>query len=84
MIVLPACLIPIAIYTRKIRRASREMQTQLAELTQIMTETFTGHRIVKAYNLENIIAGTISRHHSQSRRQSHAHGAGKRNSRRIG
>jgi len=56
MVVLPAGMIPIVIYSRKIRRASREMQTQFAELTQIMTEAFTGHRVVKAYNLENIVA----------------------------
>jgi ABC-type multidrug transport system fused ATPase/permease subunit len=49
-------MIPIAIFSRKVRRSSREMQTQSAELTQIMTESFTGHRIVKAYNLENIAA----------------------------
>ena len=56
MIVLPVCIIPIAIFSRKVRRSSREMQTQSAELTQIMTESFTGHRVVKAYNLENIAA----------------------------
>jgi ATP-binding cassette, subfamily B, bacterial MsbA len=57
MVVLPAGMIPIIIYSRKIRRASREIQSQFAELTQIMTEAFTGHRVVKAYNLENIVAG---------------------------
>ena len=56
MIVLPVCIIPIAIFSRKVRRSSREMQTQSAELTQIMTEAFTGHRVVKAYNLETIAA----------------------------
>jgi subfamily B ATP-binding cassette protein MsbA len=56
MVLLPACIIPIAIFSRKVRRSSRELQAQSAELTQIMTETFTGHRIVKAYNLENIAA----------------------------
>jgi subfamily B ATP-binding cassette protein MsbA len=55
VIVMPACLIPIIIFSRKIRRSSREMQTQSADMTQIMTEAFTGHRIVKAYNLEEIV-----------------------------
>jgi subfamily B ATP-binding cassette protein MsbA len=55
MIVLPVCIIPIAIFSRKIRRSSREMQTQSADLTQTMTEAFTGYRIVKAYNLEGIV-----------------------------
>ena len=31
------------------------MQTQNAELTQVMNETFTGHRVVKAYNLESTV-----------------------------
>ncbi|HEX3890211.1 MAG TPA: ABC transporter transmembrane domain-containing protein, partial [Verrucomicrobiae bacterium] len=57
IVALPAAFVPIAIYTRKVRRASREMQAQFAELTQTMTEAFTGHRVVKAYNLENIVAG---------------------------
>jgi subfamily B ATP-binding cassette protein MsbA len=56
MIVLPLCVVPIAIYSRKVRHSSRQMQAQTAELTQIMSEAFTGHRVVKAYNLENIAA----------------------------
>ncbi len=55
IVVLPVCLVPIIIFSRKIRRSSREMQTQSAELTQTMAEAFTGHRIVKAYNLEGIV-----------------------------
>jgi len=56
IVVLPVCVIPIAIYSRKIRRSSRDAQTQMAELVQTMTEGFTGHRVIKAYNLEKIMA----------------------------
>ena len=56
LIALPVCVIPIAIFSRKVRRNSKAMQAQSAELTQIMSEAFTGHRIVKAYNLEAIAA----------------------------
>lgn len=52
MIVLPVCIVPIAIYSRKVRKSSRAIQSQTSELTQVMTEAFTGHRVVKAYNLE--------------------------------
>ncbi len=52
--VLPVCMVPLIIFNRKIRRASREMQNQSAEQVQVMTEAFTGHRVVKAYNLENV------------------------------
>jgi ATP-binding cassette, subfamily B, bacterial MsbA len=55
IIFLPVCVVPIAIFTRKIRKSSREMQAQNADLTQTMTEAFTGHRIVKGYNLEPIV-----------------------------
>ena len=56
MVALPVCLLPLSIYNRKVRRSSRELQTQNAGLMQVMTEAFTGHRIVKAYNLENGVA----------------------------
>ena len=52
LLVLPICAIPIAIYSRKGRHAGRAIQTQSADLTQVMNEAFTGSRIVKAYNLE--------------------------------
>jgi len=55
IVVLPVCAIPIVIFSRKIRRSSRELQRLYAELTQTMTEAFTGHRIVKAYSLESIV-----------------------------
>ncbi len=53
MVVLPVCIVPIAIFSRKVRKSSRAIQTQTSELTQVMTEAFTGHRVVKAYNLED-------------------------------
>jgi subfamily B ATP-binding cassette protein MsbA len=52
LLVLPVCAVPIAIYSRKIRRSGRAIQAQSADLTQVMNEAFTGSRIVKAYNLE--------------------------------
>jgi subfamily B ATP-binding cassette protein MsbA len=57
LIVVPACMIPIVIYSRKIRHSSRALQSHAADLTQVMNESFTGNRIVKAYNLENAVAG---------------------------
>ena len=81
MVVLPVCIIPIVIFSRKVRRSSREMQTQSAELTQIMTEAFTGHRIIKAYNLETIVAEQFREHRAQIHRPLHAHRARQRNSR---
>jgi subfamily B ATP-binding cassette protein MsbA len=53
IVVLPVCVVPIVIYGRKVRRSARAMQTHISELTSLMHESFTGNRIIKAYNLED-------------------------------
>jgi len=55
VIVLPVCIIPIAIYGRKVRKSARAVQTHTAELANLMHESFTGNRIIKAYNLEEAV-----------------------------
>ncbi|MRR52808.1 MAG: ABC transporter ATP-binding protein, partial [Rhodocyclaceae bacterium] len=52
LVVLPGCLLPILAYGRRVRKSAKAMQGHLAELTSLMHESFTGNRIVKAYNLE--------------------------------
>lgn len=56
MVVMPLCVIPILIYGRKARRSAGKLQTQFAQLSSVMTESFTGNRIIRAYNLEPIMA----------------------------
>ncbi len=55
IVVLPVCLVPLSIFSKKVRRSSGELQNQMAGLMQVMAETFTGHRVVKAYNLESVV-----------------------------
>lgn len=55
VLVMPVCMIPVAVYGRKVRKSSRELQTHAAEMTQVMAETFTGDQIIKAYNLEGVV-----------------------------
>lgn len=55
VIVLPACLLPVIIYGRKVRHSARAMQAHAAELSTLMHESFTGNRIIKAYNLEDTV-----------------------------
>jgi subfamily B ATP-binding cassette protein MsbA len=52
LLVLPLCMVPVLIYTRKVKRSAKAMQTHVAELSGVMAESFTGYRVVKAYNLE--------------------------------
>ena len=55
VIVLPLCIVPISIYARKVRLSARAMQTHTADLSKLMHESFTGNRIIKAYNLEDTV-----------------------------
>src|SRR5712671_1839667 len=57
MIVLPACLVPLNIYNRKARRSARAAQGHIADLTSVMHESFTGNRMIKAYNFEETVLG---------------------------
>jgi subfamily B ATP-binding cassette protein MsbA len=53
VIVLPLCIVPITAYSRKVRKSAKAMQTHAADLSKLMHESFTGNRIIKAYNLED-------------------------------
>ncbi len=55
MIVLPVCLVPLNIYIRKARKSARAAQGHIADFTSMMHESFTGNRIIKAYNLEETV-----------------------------
>jgi ATP-binding cassette, subfamily B, bacterial MsbA len=56
MVALPITLIPFVVYSRKVRKSSNAMYGQFADMGQLLHESFTGYRIVKAYNLEAKIA----------------------------
>src|SRR5439155_6512015 len=57
LIVLPPCVVPIIVYSRKVRQSSTAIQNHYSELGKLMIESFTGNRIIKAYNLENKVIG---------------------------
>jgi subfamily B ATP-binding cassette protein MsbA len=55
IIVFPICILPIVFYGRKVRTSARAVQEYIAELTNLMHESFTGNRVIKAYNLESTV-----------------------------
>lgn len=55
MILLPVTILPIAVFSRKVRKAARSIQDSLSELSSLIHEVFTGSRVVKAYNLEETV-----------------------------
>lgn len=52
-IILPLAIIPIKRFGRKLREFSRRSQKQMGSITTFLHETITGHRIVKAFNMED-------------------------------
>ncbi len=54
LVLFPICILPIAIFGKKMRKNSRHAQERIADLMSILQETITGARIVKAYGMEPV------------------------------
>ena len=52
MLAFPICLIPVIVFSRKVSKSAVVVQDSYSELATVMHESFTGNRIIKAYNLE--------------------------------
>ncbi|MGB6545805.1 MAG: ABC transporter ATP-binding protein [Candidatus Acidiferrales bacterium] len=52
MIFVPLVVWPVAAFGRRIRRAVTRVQNGFGELTQIVQETISGNRVVKAFGME--------------------------------
>jgi ATP-binding cassette, subfamily B, bacterial MsbA len=51
--VLPLIVLPVGKFGRKIRNSAESSQSRLGELSQILQETVTGNRVVKAFGMED-------------------------------
>jgi len=52
MVLVPAVVWPVGKLGRRVRRSVESGQSRLGELTQILQETFSGNRVVKAFGME--------------------------------
>jgi subfamily B ATP-binding cassette protein MsbA len=57
LVVFPICLIPVVIYGRKLRKTHSGIHQKFAGAANVLHESFTGIRVIKAYNLENAVVG---------------------------
>jgi subfamily B ATP-binding cassette protein MsbA len=55
--VLPFVLLPTSRLGRMIRKTTRRAQDDLADMTQILQETISGNRVVKAFSMEDFEIG---------------------------
>jgi subfamily B ATP-binding cassette protein MsbA len=51
-VLIPLVMWPVAQFGRKIRRSSEKSRSQLADISQILQETISGNRVVKAFGME--------------------------------
>ena len=61
LLVFPVCLIPIVIFGRKFRKSDSGVHSKFANLHKVMHESFTGIRVIKAYNLETLVTEEFRR-----------------------
>ncbi len=52
LVVFPVCLVPVIIYGRKLRKSHSQIYLKFARAANVLHESFTGMRVIKAYNLE--------------------------------
>jgi subfamily B ATP-binding cassette protein MsbA len=57
MILLPMVVWPVGSLGRRIRRSTEKIQAGVGELSQILEETVSGNRVVKAFGMENFEIG---------------------------
>jgi ATP-binding cassette, subfamily B, bacterial MsbA len=57
MVLVPLVVWPVGKLGRRVRRSVESGQSRLGELTQILQETFSGNRVVKAFGMESFEVG---------------------------
>jgi len=57
LLVFPICIVPVVIFGRKMRKSAQDYQAHSVGMGKLLHESFTGSRIVKAYNLESTMVG---------------------------
>lgn len=55
LLLFPACIIPVAIYGRKVRKAGKAEEQLAGEMNVILQETFSGIRVIKSFAREKLM-----------------------------
>ena len=74
LVVFPICLIPVVIYGRKLRKTHSGIHQKFAGAANVLHESFTGIRVIKAYNLETHGRGPVPRRRQGNHQLLHALG----------
>lgn len=55
LVLFPVCIVPVAIYGRKVRKAGEAEEQLAGEMNVILQETFAGIRLIKSYSEEKLM-----------------------------
>ena len=61
LVLFPACIVPVALFGRRVRKHTREAQQRVADLVSILQEMITGVRVVKAFGMEDYETGRFAK-----------------------
>jgi subfamily B ATP-binding cassette protein MsbA len=53
LVLFPACIVPVAVYGKRIRKSGRMEEEQAGLMTVILQETFAGMRVIKSFARED-------------------------------
>lgn len=57
LVLFPICIIPVAVYGRKVRKAGKAEEQLAGEMNVILQETFSGIRVIKSFAREGFMTG---------------------------
>jgi subfamily B ATP-binding cassette protein MsbA len=61
LVLFPVCIVPVAMFGRKIRKAGRAEQELAGEMNVILQESFSGIRVIKSFARENFMTDAFNR-----------------------
>lgn len=61
LVLFPICIVPVAMFGRKIRKAGRAEQELAGEMNVILQESFSGIRVIKSFARENFMTDAFNR-----------------------
>jgi subfamily B ATP-binding cassette protein MsbA len=60
LVLFPVCIIPVALFGKRVRRFTKEAQKRIADLVSVLQEMITGVRVVKAFGMEDYETGRFA------------------------
>jgi subfamily B ATP-binding cassette protein MsbA len=61
LVLFPICIIPVVVFGRKVRQAGKAEESEAAQMSVILQETFAGVRVIKSFAREDYQTAQVSK-----------------------